>query len=85
MNRLTFAKALELMKLHFHPFGFEATLETPTSLLVRVFDLTTGDTLLTVTGIRCSTAPSLDDVERIIRTVESDLEVILEDRIPRAM
>jgi hypothetical protein len=64
------------MKRHFHPLGFEATLESPHSLVARISDPTSGEPLLTVTGIRCSISPTLGDVRRIIHTVEADLELI---------
>jgi len=64
------------MKQHFHPLGFEATLESPQSLVARISDPTSGEPLLTVTGIPCNISPTPGEVRRIIHTLEADLEVI---------
>ncbi|WP_258190257.1 DUF1652 domain-containing protein [Stutzerimonas azotifigens] len=69
------------MKRHFHPLGFDATMQTPHTLLARVFDSATGETLLTVTGIACTNQLSEQDVERIIRAIESDLELVTRDGV----
>ncbi|TLX53963.1 hypothetical protein DN824_13805 [Stutzerimonas nosocomialis] len=73
---MNFTRAREVMKQHFHPLGFDATMQTPHTLLARVFDPATDETLLTVTGIPCAKQLSEEDVERIIRAVESDLELV---------
>ncbi|WP_051231410.1 DUF1652 domain-containing protein [Stutzerimonas azotifigens] len=76
MTRLTFMRVRDLLKQHFHPLGCEAVLESPNSLLVRVYDSTNDETLLTVTGIACSSSFSDAEVQRLIGTIESDLELV---------
>ncbi len=76
LNRLTLTQALELMRRHFRPLGLEVSFETPDSLLVRVLDPLTAAPLLTVTGIRCNTKLTHEEIDRLIQALETDLEVI---------
>ena len=74
MNKLTFPNACQLMRWHFHPLGFEASMDAPRSMVARVFDRATGETLLAIAGIPCATLMAASDVERIIEAVEDELE-----------
>ncbi len=77
MNKMTFPNACQVMRWHFHPLGFEATMDAPRSLIVRVFDRSSGETLLAVAGIPCTAIMAAADVERIIEAVEAELEAFL--------
>ena len=74
MNKLTFPNACQMMRWHFHPLGFEASMDAPSSMVARVFDRATGETLLAIAGIPCATLMAASDVERIIEAVEDELE-----------
>lgn len=65
------------MRWHFHPVGFEATMDAPDSMVVRLFDRTSGQTLLAIAAIPCSTVMNAPDVERIIESIESELEAFV--------
>lgn len=74
MNKLTFPNACQMMRWHFHPLGFEASMDAPRSMVARLFDRATGETLLAIAGIPCATLMAAADVERIIEAVEDELE-----------
>ena len=74
MHKLTFPGACQMMRWHFHPLGFEASMDAPRSMVARLFDRATGETLLAIAGIPCSTVMAAHDVERIIEAVEDALE-----------
>ncbi|WP_263145679.1 DUF1652 domain-containing protein [Pseudomonas sp. RIT-PI-AD] len=81
MTHFSFPRACELMRSYFKPLDFTATLDSPRSLRAQVMDPASGDVLLTVTGIACSTQLSLGDIERIVSTVRSDLQALALQRI----
>ncbi|NER59203.1 DUF1652 domain-containing protein [Pseudomonas sp. MAFF212428] len=74
MNKLTFPSACQMMRWHFHPLGFEASMDAPRSMVARLFDRATGETLLAIAGIPCATLMAAADVERIIEAVEAELD-----------
>ncbi|KJK03996.1 MULTISPECIES: DUF1652 domain-containing protein [Pseudomonas] len=74
MNKLTFPNACQVMRWYFHPLGFEASMDAPRSMVARLFDRATGETLLAVAGIPCATLMAAADVERIIEAVEAELD-----------
>ena len=74
MNKLTFPNACQMMRWHFHPLGFEASMDAPRSMVARLFDRATGETLLAIADIPCATLMAAADVERIIEAVEDELE-----------
>ncbi|GGU54762.1 hypothetical protein GCM10009504_09740 [Pseudomonas laurentiana] len=74
MNKLTFPNACQVMRWHFHPLGFEATMDAPCSMVARLFDRATGETLLAIAGIPCATVMQATDVELIIEAVEAELD-----------
>lgn len=74
MNKLTFPSACQMMRWHFHPLGFEASMDAPRSMVARLFDRATGETLLAIAGIPCATLMTAADVERIIEAVEDELD-----------
>lgn len=83
MTRPSFAEARERLRQHLLPLGSDLTRESPNTLLARVYDPVSGETLLTVTGIACPSRFTDADIERIIRVVESDLELVqLQTRLP---
>ena len=53
MNKMTFPNACQVMRWHFHPLGFEAIMDAPRSMVARLFDRATGETLLAIAGIPC--------------------------------
>ncbi|HAB02021.1 MAG TPA: hypothetical protein DCE25_03445 [Pseudomonas sp.] len=74
MNKMTFPNACQVMRWHFHPLGFEACMDAPRSMVVRLFDRATGETLLAIAGIPCTAIMAAADVERIIEAVEVELD-----------
>ena len=74
INKVTFPNACQLMRWHFHPMGFEATMDAPRSMVARLFDRASGETLIAIAGIPCATVMSPGEVGRIIQAVEDELE-----------
>ncbi|MBF8747924.1 DUF1652 domain-containing protein [Pseudomonas monteilii] len=81
MNKMTFPNACQVMRWHFHPLGFEASMDAPRSMVARLFDRATGETLLAIAGIPCTAVMLAADVERIIEAVEAEMDAF----IPRLM
>ena len=75
MNKMTFPNACQVMRWHSHPLGFEASMDAPRSMIARLFDRATGETLLAIAGIPCTAIMAAADVERIIEAVEAEMEV----------
>ena len=75
MNKVTFPKACQLMRWHFHPVGFEASMDAPSSMIARLFDRASGETVLAIAGLPCATVMNAADVERIIEAIETELEL----------
>ena len=42
MNKVTFPNACQLMRWHFHPMGFEGSMDAPGSMVARLFDRASG-------------------------------------------
>ena len=74
INKVTFPNACQLMRWHFHPMGFEATMDAPSSMIARLFDRASGETVIAIAGIPCATVMSLGQLGRIIQAVEDELE-----------
>ncbi|PVZ20018.1 MULTISPECIES: DUF1652 domain-containing protein [unclassified Pseudomonas] len=77
MNKMTFPNACQVMRWHFHPVGLEATMDAPGSLVARLFDRQTGQTLLAIAGIPCATVMNASDVELIIEAIEAELDAFV--------
>lgn len=77
MNKMTFPNACQVMRWHFHPMGFEGSMDAPSSMVVRLFDRVTGETLIAIAGLPCATVMNAADVERIIEAVEAELEAFV--------
>lgn len=75
MNKVTFPNACQLMRWHFHPVGFEASMDAPSSMIARLFDRASGETILAIAGLPCATVMNATDVERIIEAIETELEL----------
>nr|WP_299833115.1 DUF1652 domain-containing protein [Pseudomonas sp.] len=74
MNKVTFPNACQLMRWHFHPLGFEASMDAPSSMVARLFDRATGETIIAIAALPCATVMNAPDVERIIEAIEDELE-----------
>lgn len=74
MNKVTFPNACQLMRWHFHPVGFEANMDAPSSMVARLFDRASGETVIAIAAIPCATVMNAMDVERIIEAIELELE-----------
>lgn len=74
IDKFSFPNACQLMRWHFHPIGFEATMDAPKSMVARLFDRATGQTMLAIAGIPCTSTMSSREVARIIQAVEDELE-----------
>jgi len=77
MNKVTFPNACQLMRWHFHPVGFEASMDAPGSMIARLFDRASGETVIAIAGIPCATVMSAMDVETIIEAIELELETFV--------
>lgn len=77
LNKMTFPNACQVMRWHFHPLGFEASMDAPRSMVARLFDRATGQTLLAIAGIPCAAIMAASDVERIIEAVEAEMEAFV--------
>lgn len=75
MNELTFPNACQVMRWHFHPLGFQGSMEAPDRMMARLFDRASGETLIAVIGIPCTPVMNAPDVERIIEAIEAELVV----------
>ena len=74
INKVSFPNACQLMRWHFHPMGFEATMDAPKSMIARLFDRASGETLIAIAGIPCAATMSTGEVARVIQAVEDELE-----------
>jgi hypothetical protein len=74
--RRSFPAACLLLQEHFAPLGVEASMDSPRSMLVRIFQPDTGATLLSIAGIACSASLHRDDIARIIDEIESDMRLL---------
>jgi len=81
MNQVTFPNACQLMRWHFHPVGFEASMDAPSSMIARLFDRASGETVIAIAGIPCSTVMNATDVERIIEAIEAELESFIPPQV----
>ena len=77
INKITFPNACQLLRWHFHPMGVEATMDAPGSMITRLFDRASGETMIAIAGIPCATVMNATDVERIIEAVEDELEAFI--------
>lgn len=75
MNKVTFPNACQLMRWHFHPVGFEASMDAPSSMIVRLFNRASGETLVAIAGLPCATVMQARDVEIIIEAIEAEMEL----------
>ncbi len=75
MSKVTFPNACQLMRWYFHPVGFEANMDAPGSMVARLFDRASGETLIAIAGLPCSTVMNASDVEVIIEAIEAELEL----------
>src|SRR3954465_1065339 len=79
-SKVTFPNACQLMRWHFHPMGFEATMDAPGSMIARLFDRASGETVIAIAGIPCATVMNATDVERIIEAIELEVETFIPRR-----
>ncbi|NBB60875.1 DUF1652 domain-containing protein, partial [Pseudomonas sp. ODNR1LW] len=49
-SKVTFPNACQLMRWHFHPMGFEASMDAPGSMIARLFDRASGETMIAIAG-----------------------------------
>lgn len=75
MNKVTFPNACQLMRWHFHPVGFEASMDAPSSMIARLFDRASGQTFVAIAGLPCATVMNARDVEIIIEAIEAEMEL----------
>ena len=57
-----------------HGMPAMASMDAPGSMIARLFDRATGETMIAIAGIPCATVMNAADVERIIEAVEDELE-----------
>ncbi|MES2820067.1 MAG: DUF1652 domain-containing protein [Pseudomonadota bacterium] len=76
MIKMTFPSACQRIRTHFYPIGFEATLDTPGSMRLRLFVVGTGEELLSMTDVPCASSLTAQDVEQIIQAIEADIDAL---------
>lgn len=76
LSRYPFPAACLLLQEHFAPLGLEARMDSPHSMLVRIFQADSGATLVSIAGIACSASLHRDDIARIIDEIESDIRLL---------
>ena len=81
MNKVTFPNACQLMRWYFHPVGFEATMDAPSSMVARLFDRASGETVIAIAGLPCATVMNATEVELIIEAIEAELESFIPPRV----
>ncbi|OCR22242.1 hypothetical protein AFK24_24295 [Pseudomonas syringae] len=84
MNKVTFPNACQLMRWYFHPVGFEATMDAPSSMVARLFDRASGETVIAIAGLPCATVMNATEVELIIEAIEAELESFRPSRVLNA-
>lgn len=84
MNKVTFPNACQLMRWYFHPVGFEATMDAPSSMVARLFDRASGETVIAIAGLPCATVMNATEVELIIEAIEAELESFRPSRLLNA-
>ena len=57
MNKVTFPNACQLMRWHFHPMGFEGSMDAPGSMIARLFDRASGETLIAIADLNLAATP----------------------------
>lgn len=75
MAKMTFPSACARLKNYFLPMGFEAVLDSPSSMTVRVFDTQTGENFAVVAGLPWSAAVTNKDLVDIIGAIEQQMEL----------
>lgn len=72
----SFPAACVQLQEHFAPLGLEASMDSPNSMQVRIFQQGSNATLLSIAGIACSASLHRDDIARIIDEIESDIRLL---------
>ena len=85
LNKVTFPNACQLMRWYFHPVGFEATMDAPSSMVARLFDRASGETVIAIAGLPCATVMNATEVELIIEAIEAELESFIPPRVSRML
>lgn len=52
-------------------------MDAPSSMVARLFDRSTGETLIAIAGLPCAAVMNAADVERIIEAVEDELDAFV--------
>jgi len=52
-------------------------MDAPRSMIARLFDRATGETLMAIAGIPCAAIMAAADVERIIEAVEAEMDAFI--------
>ena len=73
MARMTFPYACARLKEYFYPMGFEAVLDSPSSMTVRLFDKKTGEDLAVLAGLNWGPDTTDDDLAEIIELIEEEM------------
>ncbi len=76
MSKRSFPAACALLQEHFQPLGLEASMDSSTTMQVRIFSPQNGATLVSIAGIACSANLHRDDIARIIDEIESDIRLL---------
>lgn len=75
MARMTFPYACARLKEYFYPMGFEAVLDSPSSMSARVFDTKTGEDFAVLAGLPWGPGTTDDDLAAIIEAIEEEMHV----------
>lgn len=75
VTRMNFLYACARIKEYFYPLGFEAFLDSPSSMTARLFDTETGENVAVVAGLRWSPTTSTGDIVFIIEALEDEMRL----------
>jgi len=75
MAKMTFPFACARLREYFSPLGFEAALESPTAMSVRVFDIKTGEDFAVLAGLPWSASATQEDLVTIVEAIEQEMEI----------
>lgn len=75
MAKMTFPFACQRLKDYFSPLGFEATLDSPSSMTARIFDTSTGENLAVVAGLPWGPTVTNEGLVHVIGAIEQEIEL----------
>ncbi|PTQ70590.1 DUF1652 domain-containing protein [Pseudomonas sp. GV071] len=73
MAKMTFPYACARLKEYFYPMGFEAVLDSPSTMTARVFDSKTGEDLAVLAGLAWGPSTTEADLVDITELLDQEM------------